>query len=476
MLFVSLDFLLFLPIVCVIYFILSPKYRWLFLLVCSYFFYTYYNPFYLFIIIFSTIIDYTIGIKIENNDLTQVKRRWLFISIFLNLGILCFFKYFNFFAEQINIILQFFNSSSTLSYHEFRLPLGISFYTFQTLSYTIDVYRGKIKAEKHIGKYALYVAFFPQLVAGPIERAKALLTQFHFKYKFDYQRILEGLQLIIWGFFKKLIIADRLGLYVNEVFNNSSDYTGISIWIASVFFLIQVYCDFSGYTNIAVGIAKIFGINLSRNFSNSPYFTFYLSTLFSTWHITLTNWIRDYIYYPLVKKYKNTKVRGLILIFILSLSGLWHGANWTYISWGVIFGIYMAIEYHTDGWKYTLFELLKPWQAKIIKGLIIFINVILFSIACLFFRASDMSTAFELIGNSVIWNWNIIIIDSYDFYLGIFFWFIMEVYHFFMKDKMINEYLREKNIQIRWFFYIFIINCIIYFRVSEQISFIYFEF
>lgn len=476
MIFVSFEFLLFLPIVCLLYFLLPYRFRWILLLLSSYFFYSYWNPYYLGIILFSTLVDFLVGIRIEDTPQKSNKKKWLWVSIFLNVGLLCFFKYFNFFSSELIDGLNLFGLELTAAQHNYLLPLGISFYTFQTVSYSIDVYKNRIKAERHLGKYALYVSFFPQLVAGPIERAKKLLSQFHFEYKFDYTRVVEGLQLILWGFFKKLIIADRLGLYVNEVFDNPGVYSGLSIWIASVFFLIQVFCDFSAYSNIAIGIARILGVKLSRNFGNTPYLTVYISSFFRTWHMTLTSWMRDYVFFPLVKKYRSSHVRGLLILFIFLVMGLWHGANWTFIMWGAILGSYIAIEYHTDGWKEAIFSRLNGIGKKALEGVFVVFNLLLISLACLFFRSSSVSAAFGFIVDGFKWSSDIMLIEAKQFYLCIIFWGFLELMHYLMKDKMIHEFLIKKQIAVRWLFYCTIINCILYFRITETPKFIYFEF
>jgi len=300
MLFTSLEYYLFLPIVALVYFLTPRAYRWGWLLVASYFFYMYWNPYYIILIVGSTLIDYWAALKMEQYSTRRERKPFLWMSIIANLGLLFTFKYFNFFSGQANLLMQWVVPDANYSlYLDVLLPVGISFYTFQTMAYSIDVYKGFTKAERHLGKYALYVAFFPQLVAGPIERSRNLLSQFHFDYTFDYRRIRGGLQLILWGVFKKLVIADRLALYVDEVFGNPAAHQGLVVWIAAFFFLFQIYCDFSAYTDIAIGSARVLGIRLSKNFENRVYIITSFQKFWRGWHMTLTSWFRDYVYFPL---------------------------------------------------------------------------------------------------------------------------------------------------------------------------------
>lgn len=330
MLFNSLEFIIFFPIVVALYFALNPKYRWILLLIASYYFYMCWNYKYIILIAASTIIDYIAGICIYHTRKKYLKTLFLLTSLMTNLGLLFFFKYFNFFGDSFNYVFEKFNIFYRVPAYHFLLPVGISFYTFQTLSYTIDIYKEGHKPEYHFGKFALFVSFFPQLVAGPIERSTNLLPQFHKNFTFDYNRIKSGIVQMCWGFFKKVVIADRLAEYVNAVYNNASDYQGLPLIIATVFFAFQIYCDFSGYSDIAIGSAKILGYDLMQNFRR-PYLAVNIQDFWRRWHISLSTWFRDYVYIPLGGS-RVKKLRWHFNLFITFLiSGLWHGAEWTFI-------------------------------------------------------------------------------------------------------------------------------------------------
>lgn len=344
MLFNSIEFLLFLPLVVVCYFATPHRYRWLLLLAASYYFYAAWKAEYLVLIVFSTLVDYWAARQMQRRSDQSARRPFLILSLISNLGLLFFFKYANFFGSSVETALERFNIFADVPAFQFLLPVGISFYTFQTLSYSIDVYRGNVEAEKHLGRFALYVSFFPQLVAGPIERSSRLLPQFFRDYteghRFDFDRIRSGLTQILWGFFKKVVIADRLALYVNEVYNNPGAYEGATVVLATYFFAFQIYCDFSGYSDIAIGSARLMGYDLMENFRR-PYFSKSIGEFWRRWHISLSTWFRDYLYIPLggnrVLKWR--LYYNLIVVFVVS--GLWHGANWTFIVWGGLHGVYL---------------------------------------------------------------------------------------------------------------------------------------
>jgi len=298
MLFNSLHFLVFFPVVVIIYFLLPHRFRWILLLLSSYYFYMSWEPEYVLLIMVSTLIDYFAGLKIGETDDRVKRKKFLYASLIVNLGLLFTFKYFNFFSDNLRAFFDLISLPVDTPTLKLLLPVGISFYTFQTMSYSIDVYRGKIKPEKHLGIFAVYVSFFPQLVAGPIERAGNLLPQFFEKKDYNFERISGGLKLMIWGFFKKLVIADRVAVVVDQVFNNVTDYSGIPILLAVFFFSIQVYCDFSAYSDIAIGGAKIMGYDLMTNFRR-PYFSRSIAEFWRRWHISLSTWFQDYVFTPL---------------------------------------------------------------------------------------------------------------------------------------------------------------------------------
>ncbi len=342
MLFNSLEFGIFLFVVFTVYWILNKGAILVqnsFLLVASYFFYGWWDWRFLFLILLSTMVDYFIGLQIEKSKNQKHSKLLLFASLTVNLGVLFYFKYFNFFIESFSEAFTFFGHHIESSRLNIILPVGISFYTFQTLSYTIDVYRKELKAEESLVSFATYVSFFPQLVAGPIERAKNLLPQFSKRKVFDYGFAKSGLQLMLWGFFKKIVIADNCAVFANAIFNNHLDYNGYSLILGAVFFTFQIYGDFSGYSDIAIGTARLFGFNLMRNFA-FPYFSRDIAEFWRRWHISLSTWFRDYVYIPLGGSRGSLlkKIRNTFIIFIVS--GLWHGANWTFITWGALNALY----------------------------------------------------------------------------------------------------------------------------------------
>ena len=298
MLFNSIHFVFFFPIIIMLYFATPYKWRWLLLLVASYYFYMCWKAEYAILIVGSTVIDYFASLQMEKEEEQSKRKKWLYLSLAVNLGVLFGFKYFNFFSSNVNAFFDSINLFYNVPTFDVLLPVGISFYTFQSLSYTIDVYNNKIKAEKHFGIFALYVSFFPQLVAGPIERATHLLPQFHQKFDFEYQRVVDGLKMMAWGFFLKLVIADRLAPMVNEVFNFPERAFGMTVLVGTIFFAFQIFCDFAGYSSIAIGAAKIMGYDLMQNFRR-PYFSTSIREFWQRWHISLSSWFRDYVYIPL---------------------------------------------------------------------------------------------------------------------------------------------------------------------------------
>lgn len=342
MLFNSIDFAIFLPIVFITYWFLTNKnlrLQNLLLVLASYLFYGWWDWRFLSLILFSTLIDYTVGRKL-NNEENQLKRKGLlWLSISVNLGLLGFFKYYNFFLDNFIAAFSFFGKEIQANSLNILLPIGISFYTFQTLSYTIDVYKRKLKPTKDFIAFSAFVSFFPQLVAGPIERATHLLPQFYKQRTFDYSKAVDGMRQILWGLFKKIVIADHCAEYANQIFNNSADLNGSTLLLGALFFTFQIYGDFSGYSDIAIGTSRLFGFDLMQNF-NFPYFSRDIAEFWRRWHISLSTWFRDYLYIPLGGSHGKTrvKIRNTFIIFIVS--GFWHGANWTFIVWGTLNAIY----------------------------------------------------------------------------------------------------------------------------------------
>jgi alginate O-acetyltransferase complex protein AlgI len=397
MLFNSLEFLVFFVVVTTIYFGLPHRYRWLLLLMASCFFYMFFKPVYIFILGFTVFIDYYAGIFIENA--TDQKRKWRFLllSIIANVGVLAVFKYYNFFNGQISGIASLFGFKNSIPFLKIILPIGLSFHTFQAMSYTIEVYRGNQKAERHFGIYALYVMFYPQLVAGPIERPQNMLHQFREPIHFSYDNLFYGLKRILWGIFKKVVIADRLGTMVDYSYKDPSQWHGMVLVVTVVLFAIQIYCDFSGYSDIAVGTARVMGFNLMENF-DFPFRSKNITEFWRRWHISLSTWFNDYLFTPLMIKRRNWGVYGITfaLMVTFAISGLWHGAAYTFIIFGLLHGAAMVVEF-----------LSKKQRKKIRKKVsVTFYNnlsiILTFSYLCLtwiFFRSGSVAQALTVIRN-----------------------------------------------------------------------------
>src|SRR5688572_25350925 len=349
MLFNSFTFLIFFPVVVTIYFVIRHRFRWAWLLAASCYFYIAFIPVYILILFFTIAIDYMADILIENAE-GRKRKLWLVTSIFANVGVLAVFKYFNFLSANARAIAEVFHWPYDFPLLSIILPIGLSFHTFQAMSYTIEVYRGRQPAERHLGIYALYVMFFPQLVAGPIERPQNLLHQFRERHSFEYERVTDGLRQMAWGLFMKVVIADRLARYVNVVYNEPTNFHGLTLVVGTLFFAFQIYCDFAGYSHIAIGSARVMGFRLMRNFDR-PYLSRSISEFWSRWHISLSTWFRDYVYIPLGGN-RVSKPRWYFNLFVtFLLSGLWHGANWTFVVWGALNGFYLISSIASHGMR-----------------------------------------------------------------------------------------------------------------------------
>jgi len=353
----------------------------------------FFKPIYILILFFTIIIDYFAGIWLDKTSDPVKKKRYLIISLIANIGVLAIFKYFNFINENISTLTYFLGCNNPIPYLSILLPIGLSFHTFQAMSYTIEVYRGNQKAEHHFGIYALYVMFYPQLVAGPIERPQNILHQFYEKHSFDFKNVVTGLCYIAFGLFTKIVIADRLSPYVNEVFGDVSNQSSITLLVAVFFFSIQIYCDFSGYSNIAIGCARVMGFDLMRNF-NSPYFSKNITEFWSRWHISLSTWFRDYLYIPLggnrVSKFM--WYRNLTIVFLVS--GLWHGASWNFIIWGGLHAFYIVFGIITNHFRQSLINKIGLNQfPRINLSLSVLTTFVLVSFAWIFFRAKNLADA-----------------------------------------------------------------------------------
>lgn len=471
MLFNSFEFLLFFPTVCVIYFLLgSNKYRNPFLLLASYFFYMNWKPIYAVLILTSTVLTYVCGLLLEKYAPNKKKQKgFLITSLILNFGILFVFKYFNFINESVFSALSCVGLRWTVPNLDILLPVGISFYTFQAVGYSIDVYRGTIKAERNFLTYALFVSFFPQLVAGPIERAKNLLPQFHEEHKFNPDDVIEGFKLMLWGYFMKLCIADAISGYVNAVFRNVANHNGASMLLATIYFTFQVYCDFAGYSQIAIGAARVMGYRLMQNF-RQPYLSSSIKEFWRRWHISLSSWFMDYLYIPMGGNRVKYGRHLLNLMITFLISGLWHGANWTFVLWGALHGSYLILENVIR--KYLYNPKNGPIYTKLFSIVICFTFV---SFAWIFFRADTVSDAFTIV-RSIFTDWGPIFIDIPTFLYGTIGIFILIV-----KDISDNFGLKIKLIRSQYSFIrsatvIVLISYIMLFGVLSEGAFIYFQF
>jgi len=479
----SFQYLCFFPIVVCIYFALPHRFRWVLLLGASYYFYACWKTEYLVLIILSTVVAYCTGLAMGRSKTPSHRKMFLILSLIMNLGILFGFKYFNFFNDSIRITLSHFNLFYNMPSLKVLLPLGISFYIFQTLSYSIDVYRGERKSEKHLGIFALYVSFFPQLVAGPIERSTRLLPQFFENRGFNYQNASNGLKIMLWGFFKKIVIADQLAMYVNEVFNNVGSYKGVSLILATYFFAFQIYCDFSGYSDIAIGSARVMGFRLMKNF-NRPYFATSVSDFWKRWHISLSSWFKDYLYIPLGGSRVKKEQHYFNLLTVFLLSGLWHGANWTFIIWGAIHGLFVIMSALTTKIRKRIQQIfIKLGITDIYKlcGIVITFHLVLF--AWIFFRANTVQDAFEIV--SRIWfglspasgDWFIRGISMYDLVLNGILILILLSIEMFQARYQIIKVLSQTPIWVRWpVYYAGVMSILLFGQLSSQQQFIYFQF
>ena len=400
MLFNSIDFAIFLPIVFILYWFVTNKNLKLqnfIIIAASYLFYGWWDWRFLSLILFSTVVDYTIGRKLRVEENQNLRKILLWTSILVNLGFLGFFKYYNFFLDNFITAFSFFGTDIKANSLNVILPVGISFYTFQTLSYAIDVYKRKLVPTEDFIAFSAFVSFFPQLVAGPIERASHLLPQFYKKRTFDYSKAVDGMRQILWGLFKKVVIADNCAEFANQIFNNSADLSGSTLVLGAIFFTFQIYGDFSGYSDIAIGTSRLFGFDLMQNF-NFPYFSRDIAEFWRRWHISLSTWFRDYLYIPLGGSRGGTwvKLRNTFIIFIVS--GFWHGANWTFIIWGALNAIYFLPLLLTNNNRNNLGIVAK---GKLIPSLTELFHMLLtFGLtvfAWIFFRAEDISHAIHYI-------------------------------------------------------------------------------
>ena len=484
MLFNSLEFLIFFPIVSILYFLIPHRFRWVLLLIASYIFYMFWRPIFILLIILSTLIDYLAALGMEKHELNSRGRKaFLTLSLISNLGLLFLFKYFNFFSDVLSII-----TGNNFNVIALVLPMGISFYTFQTLSYSIDVYKGDRASERHLGYFALYVTFFPQLVAGPIERSTKLLPELKKINKYEYTRVVEGLKKMTWGFFKKLVIADNLAIAVNHVYGDVNNMSGLTLLIATIFFAYQIYCDFSGYSDIAIGSAKIMGIDLMENFKR-PYFSRSIREFWSRWHISLSTWFRDYLYKPLGGSRKGILRTTINVATVFIISGLWHGAAFTFIVWGAIHGIYQIYENLTLKTRFKIWEKLKLNNSLIQTFIQWFTTMSVVLLSWIFFRANNLTDAINITTrifndivslnifsnvSSMIGRTNIGLTRLIVVFIAV---LILELSQYLDENwnfDLLNLPFRFKK--IRWLAYYLIIFWILLFGAFGQSEFIYFQF
>tara|TARA_R110002012_G_scaffold79454_1_gene202214 strand:+ start:236 stop:1672 length:1437 start_codon:yes stop_codon:yes gene_type:complete len=478
MIFNSFDFAIFLPIVFFLYWFVTKnnlKLQNLLIVAASYVFYGWWDYRFLSLIAFSSIVDYSIGIALNNTEKKSSRKILLITSLCTNLGLLGFFKYYNFFVSNFESAFSFFGYKFEGYTLDIILPVGISFYTFQTLSYTIDVYRKNLNPTKDFIAFSAFVSFFPQLVAGPIERASNLLPQFFKKRNFNYNFAVDGTRQILWGLFKKVVIADQCAIYVNTIFDNSEHYGGVVLILGALLFAFQIYGDFSGYSDIAIGISKLFGFNLMQNFA-FPYFSRDIAEFWRRWHISLSTWFRDYLYIPLggSRGSLGKKIRNTFIIFLVS--GFWHGANWTFIVWGGLNALYFLPLLLTKKNRHNLDTVaenrLLPTPKELLQLLTTFSITL---IAWIFFRAENIGHAFSYLKNIFSSNSSMNFEMEYSIFILLLFFLVIE---WLGRTKLyaiasVEQTLKSKS--IRWVFYLVLCFTIIGYMDNQQ-DFIYFQF
>jgi D-alanyl-lipoteichoic acid acyltransferase DltB (MBOAT superfamily) len=494
--FTSFQFAVFFPVVVLLYYIMPKKLRQTWLLLSSYYFYMGWNAKYALLIFASTLVTYVCGLLIEHAGIENKGRRKLYLAagLLINLGILVFFKYYYFLHDSAAALLALFGINISASRLDILLPVGISFYTFQALGYTIDVYRGDIKAEKNFIRYALFVSFFPQLVAGPIERSGNLLCQLErisHEKSWDFDRVTRGLLLMLWGFFMKMVIADRAAVLVNQVFGIYYMFNGLALSLAAILFVIQIYCDFASYSTIAVGAAKILGIELMANFK-APFFSKSVAEFWRRWHVSLSSWFRDYLYIPLggsrcskPRKYFNTLVT-------FSVSGLWHGASWNYVIWGALQGVFIVIS-----------DIKKPFKDKLVKRYNVRVKTFgyeffcclctfcLFALSMIFFRSDTikdalyyiqrMFTTFDIwsLFNDSIFSLGLDRKEMHVLLAGLIILVIVDAYYA-LRNKFFDSLVKEQCLAVEYIIVAIILVMVIIFGVYgegyDASQFIYFQF
>ena len=471
MLFNSLSFLIFFLVVTTLYYLVPHRFRWLLLLIASCIFYMALMPVYILILWAIIIIDYTTAFFIDRNA-GRRRRLFLAISLTLNLGVLFFFKYYNFFLTGISDFCAHYHIAlHAVPYLRIILPLGLSFHTFQAMSYTIEVYKGRYKPERHFGLYALYVMFYPQLVAGPIERPQNILPQFHTPIPFRYENLLQGLRLMLWGLFKKVVVADRVAAYAYVILDDPAHFHNLQVLVGVLAFTVQIYCDFSGYTDIALGAARCMGFTLMTNF-NRPYFATNIHDFWTRWHISLSTWFRDYVYIPLGGNRGNIARTYFNILIIFLLSGFWHGANWTFLAWGALHALYYFIFL---SWKRTVPHIKSKWLDAL--GWMMTFTAV--SIAWIFFRAENMYKAWLILSRIFSPDRSFYVFSSLEFFKSFAIALsILSCIYVIAIEKLTDPGLTWFDSRMRTdiFFCSFTLIMILCFGVFQQQSFIYFQF
>ncbi|MBC8044794.1 MAG: MBOAT family protein [Rhizobacter sp.] len=481
MLFNSFAFAIFFTVVTALYFVLPHRYRWAMLLAASFFFYAYWRVIYTLLLVFIILVDYFVGIAIENEPDARRKKIYLTLSIIVNLGTLFVFKYTSFLNESLRGLWNIFGATYPVGVLDILLPIGISFHTFQALSYTIEVYRGHAPAERHLGIYALYVMFYPQLVAGPIERPTNIIPQFRVEQTWDTERVADGLKRMGWGLFKKVVIADRLAEYVGIVYADPHSYTGLTLLLAAYFFAFQIYCDFSGYSDIALGAAKVMGFTLMENF-NRPYLAKTITEFWRRWHISLSTWLRDYLYISLGGNRNGVMQTYINLSITMLLGGLWHGANWTFIVWGGLQAVYLIADRLLIGPREAFFGVIDRMSTSLSNALQILLTFHLTCLAWIFFRANSVADAFYIVRNIFTFKTENIRAGAYRGDVGLFV-FAIALILFLVAIQLTQERqgaliprFKAMPLALRWSIYLFVVFMIILWGVEGGSQFIYFQF
>lgn len=468
MLFNSLHFLIFLPIVIGLYYLLPQKFRWILIFFASCYFYMVFVPQYILILFLIIIIDYISALTIERVN-GKLKLFYLVASLTANIGLLAFFKYFNFFNENLVSVFSLFGKEFHPLNLSIILPIGLSFHTFQSMSYTIEVYRGKQKAEKHLGYFANYVLFFPQMVAGPIERYETLGNELKTVHKPLYQNFSDGFKLILFGLFIKMAVADNIAPYVNQIYAEPLKYNSLQVLLSVFLFSFQIYADFFGYSTIALGSAKLLGINIMDNFK-TPYLSKSVSEFWQRWHISLSTWFRDYLYIPLGGNRVRIPRWSVNILIVFMVSGLWHGANWTFVVWGALHGLMLLLERYFSIW--FKFEIKKGWN--VLNVFLVLKTFIITSFIWIFFRAESFQKAKEMF--KAIFNNQSVEPVTLDVLHALLFTGLMILFDVFLYRSRFDSKLNMFKTPYRWAFYAVLLFCLMTMSGTQKFTFIYFQF